>query len=266
MKDLADPIKRQTGLALDCLDQEGRRTLTQVNSGVWNKIKSHFTNPRAVAFWTVAGGMGTVLTLAIAYGVMPFVHAADRDRVKPESNSTSIVTPASSLPLPIGGGQPGSTTPTSTPSAGPPIALDKHGYVLKVSTFVNDNDRDKIDLDTGCPGWGSTAVRVGPRRCGELADIVLDEDGIHTPDERPRLDVLPPGIAGDYQTCRAALDQEPSPAVNQIDSEQLREGVEICTATDLSAMSHVHVDRVTRTSSGTLSTIKISFIVWQRKG
>jgi hypothetical protein len=46
--------------------------------------------------------------------------------------------------------------PPQTPdtSSGPHLIVDKTGYVLRLSSFIDTNDEDKVDVDTGCPGWG----------------------------------------------------------------------------------------------------------------
>jgi hypothetical protein len=48
------------------------------------------------------------------------------------------------------------------------------------SSGLGTNDRDKIDLDTGQPGHGGAPIQFGPRREGDAAEIILEEDELHT--------------------------------------------------------------------------------------
>jgi hypothetical protein len=63
---------------------------------------------------------------------------------------------------------------TGTGAAESEPAISSPSYLLTPSSSVFTNDQDKVDLDTGCPGHGPTKPQVGPDRCGENADLILD--------------------------------------------------------------------------------------------
>jgi hypothetical protein len=210
--------------------------MTHVKGGWRNKIKGHFTSPGAAIGWTVVAGMITVLGFVLTF--LNVFHSSGSPRQA-------------------------SATATSAGGAEPAPTIVERGYVLRVSTFVDTNDEDKIDLDTACPGWGSMHPRIGPSRCGDLADIVLDENGVHTADGRPRFVVFPAGTPEDYQTCKNAFGAQPNQAVNQIGARDLGAGDQVCVQTDLAAIGAVHIDHVTRDGPGDLREIKISFTVWR---
>jgi hypothetical protein len=82
--------------------------------------------------------------------------------------------------------EPGSTAESAQPSRTPrPTAterkpmLTKTRYPLTPSSNPLTNDGDKVDLDTGCPGWGPTSVRVGRSRCGDLADLIVETSSLN---------------------------------------------------------------------------------------
>jgi hypothetical protein len=202
--------------------------------------------------------MITVLGFALTF-LNPF-HSSDSSRqsgpVLASDPATATATDTAVPPSP-------SATVTQTGGAEPTPTIVKSGYILRVSTFVDTNDEDKVDLDTACPGWGSMHPRIGPSRCGELADIVLDENGIHTADGGPGFIVVPAGTPSGYQTCVSAFGVQSNQAVNQIEAQDVSVGDQVCIKTDLAAISAVHIDHVTKDNLGDLREIKISFTVWR---
>lgn len=106
--------------------------------------------------------------------------------------------------------------------------------------------------------------RLGPSRCGELADIVVDEEGIHTPDDGARFAVPAAGGPNPYQTCRDWLDRKPNQKVNQIDGERLVPQLIICVGTDKQNIAVVQVERISLDPSGRLTAVTIGFTLWNR--
>jgi hypothetical protein len=144
----------------------------------------------------------------------------------------------------------------------PPPIVDKTGYLLRRSSFIDTNDEDKVDVDTGCPGWGGMRPRIGPSRCGELADVILDEEGLHTAEGRPRLVYLPPGRDSGYESCRVALAQRPDPGVVEVGVGELAAGGDLCIETDLGNLAAVRIDELSLDAAGGLESMTISFRVW----
>lgn len=140
--------------------------------------------------------------------------------------------------------------------------VDKTGYLLRRSSFVDTNDQDKVDVDTGCPGWGGMHPRIGPSRCGELADVILDEEGLHTAEGRPSLVYLPPGRDGGYESCRAAFEKRPDPSVIEVGVGELEAGGGLCIETDQGNLAAVRIDEISVDGTGQLESMMISFRVW----
>lgn len=138
-------------------------------------------------------------------------------------------------------------------------------YVLRVSRMVDTNDEDKIDLDTGCPGWGDMRPRIGPPRCGELGDVVVDEDGIHAGDRRPRLLLLDRESAGGYTSCLAGLTDESARRVGKLPLASLGVGSEICVRTDFENTGLVRIKDIATDQNGELHELTISYQVWTKR-
>jgi len=73
--------------------------------------------------------------------------------------------------------------------------------------------------------------RIGPSRCGELADVIVDEEGIHTAESRPRL-ISPASDTEASKVCRALLDERPSRANAEIRAADRAPGGRLCVETD----------------------------------
>lgn len=159
---------------------------------------------------------------------------------------------------------PSASTPTG-PVPGRPL-IERTGYLLSPSSVPITNDQDKVDLDTGCPGWGDMIPRIGPRRCGELADLIVDEEGLHTRDGGPHLLLPATGQAAEYDLCRAGLGAEPDQGVNQIDVGALTAAGSFCVETDRGNIAAVRVGKVTADAAEHLAALTIDFTVWRRGG
>jgi hypothetical protein len=140
--------------------------------------------------------------------------------------------------------------------------IQKTGYVLRPSSFVDTNDQDKVDFDTGCPGWGEMYPHIGPPRCGGLADLIIDPDSLHTAGDRPDIIVLPPGVTGTYSSCRDLLTATPSTGVNSIPASNLHDGDRFCVETDYGHTAIVHIDNIAKDDNGQVTSVTIDFQVW----
>jgi hypothetical protein len=170
---------------------------------------------------------------------------------------------AGKSPSPPAGGS--ATSSSSGAAANEPVKpfIEKKGYVLRRSSSIATNDQDKVDLDTGCPGWGGMHPRLGPSRCGETADLILDEEGIHPADGQPRFIELHSDAEGDYATCRSALTAVPSRSLNQLDVTALRSTDRVCVETDKDNIAFVTVYEVSTDALQALQRLTIDFVVWR---
>ena len=150
------------------------------------------------------------------------------------------------------------------PAPEPPPILAKQDYPLVTSSSPFTNDQDKIDLDTGCPGWGDMSVRVGPRRCGELADLIVDQEGIHTRDGGPHFHRPAAGRAANLALCSTALGSDPNRNTNLLDAAKLKAADSFCVETDKDNIAVVRIERVTTDELKLLRSLTISFSVWHR--
>jgi hypothetical protein len=137
-----------------------------------------------------------------------------------------------------------------------------NGYVLRDSDFIDTNDQDKIDLDTACPGWGNQHPHVGPSRCGELADLILDPEGLHNANERPSLLLLPPGTDATQQICRTTLHNPHEHMVSQVEVDQLGPDIHLCAQTDQNAVAAVRIDAVD--FDAVPAELTLSYELWKK--
>ncbi|MFV2012876.1 MULTISPECIES: hypothetical protein [unclassified Micromonospora] len=137
-------------------------------------------------------------------------------------------------------GGPSRTTPTVAcdavaahrPVEAPvPVVLHRTGCVLRATTDVFTNYRDKIDADTGEPGRGSTERLVGPVRDGGLADLIVEYHRIRSASDTPSFALVRAGRPGGYQTCRT-FQQRPGRLVATIRHSEIRRGDQLCVLTD----------------------------------
>ena len=140
--------------------------------------------------------------------------------------------------------------------AEPAPVLSSSSYRLAPSSSVFTNDQDKVDLDTGCPGRGPTRIQVGPSRCGENADLILDAGELVTWERMPRIALPDPGERASHATCRRLLTL--SRMLGRIDVRRLDEGSQLCVLTDKGSSAAVRVEDVS------MPSIVISFDVWTR--
>jgi hypothetical protein len=168
---------------------------------------------------------------------------------------------ASASSLPSGGNATDRGQPIEEPASAPTPILDKKSYPLRRSSSIDTNDQDKVDLDTACPGWGGMSIRVGPRRCGELADLIVDEEGLHTPEGQPQLVRSPPERAG-YETCRVMLGQRINDRASILETKDIKPGGTLCVETDKRNIAMVRIDQVGLDTSGDLENVTINFTVW----
>jgi hypothetical protein len=224
-------------------------------------VAAWFTNrPK----WLYAKGrVLAVVFLLIMMGSL--IGAIQVAKQSPADKSGDVSSSSKSFPAVPGGT--GSGNPTSPPGTAPTSAIkpfiEKSGYVLRRSSSIWTNDEDKVDLDTGCPGWGDMHPRLGPSRCGETADLILDQEGIHSADDRPRFIELDHNSAGDYPTCRADLTAKPARSLNQLEVSALSADERICTRTDMDNIALVTIQAVSTDALHQLQQLKVDFVVWR---
>jgi hypothetical protein len=134
-------------------------------------------------------------------------------------------------------------------------AISSPNYRLTPSSSIFTNDQDKVDLDTACPGHGPTKPQVGPDRCGENADLILDAGELLTWERSPRMALLPAGTRASQTTCRKQITQ--GDMVGSVEVEALKSDSELCVKTDKGSVAVVRIEDLTK-----LPSIAISFDVW----
>ncbi|MGH3877360.1 MAG: hypothetical protein ACRDSK_10040 [Actinophytocola sp.] len=132
----------------------------------------------------------------------------------------------------------------------------KSAYQLSASSDPLSNYGDKVDLDTGCPGWGPMHPRIGPPRCGELADLIIESVYLHAPDYQPRLIALPNGQQASYDRCQDRL-VPPTDATGSVELAALTEGAWLCVSTDQGNIAAIRV-----VGNDTASLV-VDFEVWK---
>lgn len=157
----------------------------------------------------------------------------------------------------------GGPAPTVSGQGAPAPFITQQGYGLRPSSSIATNDQDKVDVDTGCPGWGNMRPRLGPSRCGEVTEVIADEEGIHTADGGPHLYPLAADAHPSFDSCVAALDAELDTGVNQVDIADLKVDDQICIRTDKRNVALVRVEAVTTDTLGQLTKLTIGFTVWK---
>lgn len=135
--------------------------------------------------------------------------------------------------------------------------MSAENYRLAPSSSVFTNDQDKVDLDTGCPGHGPTRPQLGPARCGENADLILDSGELLTWERMPRIALLPADRPASHTTCRQSAAE--GNLAGSIEVNRLEAGSGLCVLTDKGNIAAVRIE-----SLAELPTIVISFDVWSR--
>jgi hypothetical protein len=145
----------------------------------------------------------------------------------------------------------------ASPASDPPLVVQKISYSLVPSSDPFTNHLDKVDLDTGCPGWGPTGAHVGRNRCGDLADLILETDELHSPRSEPRIVVLRGDAQASYRSCREQLSNTAA-LRGTLSVDGLRKGTQLCVRTDQQAIAAVHLEKVM-----TGPELVIAFEVWK---
>ncbi|WP_188191197.1 hypothetical protein [Nonomuraea sp. SYSU D8015] len=153
---------------------------------------------------------------------------------------------------------PGSS-PAKTPSPDPSsVVASSDGYPLEPCSWtLVCNDRDKMDLDTGNPGHGSSSIQVGPARNGGPAEIILEDDRIHGSDTTPRY-VISPGTTADAADCVNLLAHKKYRRL-EVGLDDLTQGTKLCVETNDKQVALVTVMRVSYDPVG----LEIAFTTWK---
>ncbi|ROP41955.1 hypothetical protein EDD40_7441 [Saccharothrix texasensis] len=196
--------------------------------------------------------VGVIAVAAVTASVITYLRGAlvhtPAGAQSPTSTNTAVENTSSSWPhSPV---RPSKPSRPDTSIGEPQPTMAKKEYRLKPSSDVRTNDIDKIDLDTGCPGWGPTSIPVGRKRCGELADLIVEDYGVHAPNDQPLLTPVD-GLAT-YTSCRDRTD-----GVGTILLEDLHEGAQLCVWTDKRNIAAVHINSVAETGE-----VVIDYELW----
>jgi hypothetical protein len=199
--------------------------------------------------------LGTALNGVIGLGLVVWavlIADAGRSSTPPGSAQTQTAPQPEAQSQRSGGG-----FVATRPVGDRTLVTEKSGYQLVPSSNPLSNHEDKVDLDTGCPGWGPTSVRVGRNRCGDVADLIIEAAELHSPNYTPTLALLGGATAATYETCRDSISSGLG-TLGSIPLGDLAIGAELCVATDKGNVAAVRVDSVDPAGG-----IIISFQVWR---
>lgn len=152
---------------------------------------------------------------------------------------------------------PSTETPSATSTDSPKFITTRVRYELNSSQAVLklDSNRDKVDIDTGCPGAGTVSNPVDRSHCEKLeADLTLKNGTLYTSNQKSAIALLTGDTDATQAICNTRL----------ADKSQLRQNVdrvqptaELCVKTGKGNAAAVHVMDVRD------SYITIDFEVWR---
>lgn len=146
-----------------------------------------------------------------------------------------LATIAASLRQDEAGGGGGSPDEPGSPS----VLVEDDSYRLVPSDFFSSNDEDKVDLDTGEPGYGSSSILVGEAREGGPAELILENDQVHTGHDAVDY-ALVADPAPSHGACAEAL-ADGANLTQGIDLDDLRVGSAFCVRTNDGNIARVQV-------------------------
>jgi hypothetical protein len=150
--------------------------------------------------------------------------------------------------------------------AGQPPAVDViHAgqHKLTASNFITTNDLDKIDLDTGHPGHGGqTQGAWNPTRGGRLADLIVEQDRIHTVNNDARIRAASQRASDNPAWCVEEV-RDRSGLVGTLSLTDAARMKAICMLTDENNVAFV---RLVRVNGANPTTIDIDVTVVRPRG
>ncbi|MFI6505898.1 hypothetical protein [Nonomuraea typhae] len=138
------------------------------------------------------------------------------------------------------------------------VLVKRDSYALRPSSSVATNDEDKVDLDTGHPGYGRSTIQLGPARDGGPAEIILEDDHVHGFDKTAPFAPAPKG-ASTFQDCSTGLADQAA-RLARLNLSDLTEGSSFCVETSDKNISLV---RIAKMQSDPVA-VDISFVTWRR--
>ncbi|WP_157881450.1 toll/interleukin-1 receptor domain-containing protein [Streptomyces phaeochromogenes] len=167
-------------------------------------------------------------------------HSADREKRDPNDwlyDSAGVDAPPSIEKLVR---KSNSASPSASRSPEPDKSpLDAQRFTLQESNNPFTADKDKLDIDTGDPGHGTQPqIRSNP---GRLADLILEPERLHTPDNEPRILLVESESAINPTLCATLLEKEQNNLRGSVPLDELPPGSHLCVKTDegLSAVMEV---------------------------
>jgi hypothetical protein len=143
--------------------------------------------------------------------------------------------------------------PCSRPGPKPDDLPRRAEYVLKESNVPLTSTNDKVDLDTGEPGYGSMPQGAwNPDRGGRLADLIVEHDEVHTACRTPQMYLMTQGdVDAGVKACRRAVKSEV--LSSSIRLAELAEGSVMCVRTDEGLVARVEIQYLKTTYPTTLT-------------
>ena len=126
--------------------------------------------------------------------------------------------------------------------------------MLKESNTPFTNANDKVDLDTGEPGYGSQIQGPwNPARNGRLADLIVEHSEVHTGCRSPLMWQVQHGVDTDITRCRELLTTNSVTLASSIALADLASGDAICVRTDEGLVALVKIVRIATSYPTTLT-------------
>jgi hypothetical protein len=125
---------------------------------------------------------------------------------------------------------------------------------------------DKVDLDTAKSGHGGQP-QLGEflGKCetdGGLAELILEDDRIHTPNGQSLLLPMEHGTVVDDAQCPAVVRQDTSYFISSVSLRDLQAGDYLCVTTDQGNIARVRFDGVDL-SFGGKARVVVSYTAWR---
>jgi len=260
------PQERRTGTtdaqAKWIIGEPGRAIDSHSDRPAINKGASHLTPtapeespPDRKWTWTrrkkgeigIAAAIGAALTTLVLMFSLSGQDTADNG----SSGKSSATTAASN--------QESSEIPSAISTDLPPLitAMERYELNSSSSALASDSNKDKVDLDTGCPGPGTVGAPVDRSHCDKLAaDLILNNGSLYTPDRVATIALLAGDTDASQSICNMQLADK-SLLRQSIDRDHVIATAEFCIKTDKGNVAAVHVRDVWEWR------ITIDFEVWR---
>ena len=125
--------------------------------------------------------------------------------------------------------------------------------------------RDKIDLDSGLPGYGGQPQLGdhldGCRTNGGFAELILERTGFHGPNNTLLYWPLDRGLPANYSQC-AKMSTARADARSTLPLDSLAAGSRVCVRTDLGNIALVTIEDISNEPGTSEKRVAVDYITW----